>query len=348
VLSGPSDIILRTMLQNTVKTKTARVIAQYRGRYRVLLNEKESWAEVTGKIIYAALSQLDFPVVGDLVDIIELDDDNAVIRDILPRKSLLKRKAAGKDQSQPIAANVNTAFIVQALDRDFNLNRFERYFTIVKAGGINPLIVLNKTDLISKEELEEKISLIKDRFQNIDVVAASAEAKDGIDDLLKALKKGELHCFVGSSGVGKSSLINKLLGKEVLKTIEISASTKKGKHTTTHRELFALKDGSMVIDNPGMREVGVGDSLQAVSDVFSDIAELEPACKFTDCTHEHEAGCAVLSALKEGQLSRDQYSNYIRLKKESAHYAMSGLEKRQKDKRFGKMVKTVKQIKGIK
>ena len=325
--------------------KTARVAAQYRGKYRVLLNNKEFWAEVTGKIIYAALSQLDYPVVGDLVNIIELGDDNAVIQDILPRNSILKRKAAGKDEVQPIAANVDTAFIVQAIDRDFNLNRFERYLMIVKAGRIKPSIILNKIDLISKVELEEKISQVKERFQDIPVVTASAAENSGIEDLLKALKRGEMHCFVGSSGVGKSSLINRLLGKDVLKTIEISTSTKKGKHATTHRELFLLKNGSMVIDNPGMREVGVGDAGRAVADVFSDIAELAEGCKFTDCTHEHEAGCAVLSALKSGQLSEEQYSNYIKLKKESDHYAMSGLEKRRKDKNFGKMVKSFKKLK---
>ena len=337
------------MEQNITEIKAARVITQYRGKYRVLLNNKEFWAEVTGKLIYAALSQLDYPVVGDLVNIIETGDDNAVIQDVLPRKSILKRKAAGKDEAQPIAANVDTAFIVQAIDRDFNLNRFERYLMIVKAGRIKPSIILNKIDLISKVELEEKIAQVKERFQDIPVVKASASDESGIEGLLKSLKRGEMHCFVGSSGVGKSSLINRLLGKDGLKTIEISTSTKKGKHATTHRELFILKNGSMVIDNPGMREVGVGDAGRAVADVFSDIAELAQGCKFTDCTHEHEADCAVLSALKSGQLSEEQYLNYIKLKKESDHYAMSGLEKRRRDKSFGKMVKNaMKQIKDLK
>lgn len=337
------------MKNNKPDIKTARVVAQYRGKYRVLREKEEYWAEVTGKLIYAAESQLDYPVVGDLVNIIELGHENAVIQEILPRTSILKRKAAGKDQVQPIAANVDTAFIVQAVDRDFNLNRLERYLTIVKAGKIEPAVILNKTDLISKTELEDKVAQIKSRFPDLKVVTASAADSDGTEGLLKALKKGELYCFVGSSGVGKSSLINKLLGKELITTKEISASTKKGRHATTHRELFILRNGSLLIDNPGMREVGVADAGEAVADVFSDISEMAGECKFTDCTHEHEAGCAVLAALKAGKLSEDQYLNYIKLKKESDFYAMSSLEKRRKDKSFGKMVRTaMKHIKKLK
>ena len=325
--------------------RTARVVAQYRGKYRVRCGQDECWAEVTGKMMFAAEHQSDFPVVGDMVTISEMGPGQAQIQAIMPRKTLLQRKAAGKDAVQPIAANIDVAFIVQAVDRDFNLNRFERYLTIVSKGKIEPIIVLNKIDLISRAELDDKVAQIKGRFQNIKVLTTSAQENSGIKGLAKAIKKGKAYCFLGSSGVGKSSIINKLLGQELLKTKMISTSTKKGKHATTHRELFVLNNGGLVIDNPGIREVGVGDVGEAVANVFGDISELAKCCKFVDCTHDHEPGCAVLAALKAGDLSEDKYFNYIKLKKESDHYAMSALEKRRKDRSFGRMVKKVKKLK---
>jgi len=295
-------------------------------------------------MMFAAENQSDYPVVGDLVAISEMGPDQAQIQAIMPRKTLLQRKAAGKEAVQPIAANIDVAFIVQAVDRDFNLNRFERYLTIVSKGKIKPIIVLNKIDLISRAELDDKITQIKDRFQKIKVLTTSAEDNAGIKRLAKEIKKGETYCFLGSSGVGKSSIINKLLGKELLKTRMISTSTKKGKHATTHRELFVLDNGGMVIDNPGIREVGLGEAGEAVDNVFGDISELARHCKFVDCTHDHEPGCAVLAALESGELSKDKYDNYLKLKKEADHYAMSSQEKRQKDRSFGRMVKNFKKI----
>jgi len=320
-------------------------VAQYRGKYRVRSSAKEFWAEITGKMMFIAEAQTDYPVVGDMVKISELESDHSVIREILPRKTVLQRKAAGKDEIQPIAANINVAFVVQAVDRDFNLNRFERYLTIINAGKIEPIIVLNKIDLISTAELDERIAQLKDRFQNNKVLTTSAADGSGVAKLRQAIKKGKIYCLVGSSGVGKSSIINKLLGKELLKTKMISTFTNKGRHATTHRELFVLDNGGMVIDNPGIREVGLADVGEAVASVFGDIAELAKGCKFFDCTHDHEPGCAVLAALQSGELSEDKYLNYVKLKKESDHYAMSSLEKRRKDRSFGRMVKHVKKLK---
>jgi ribosome biogenesis GTPase / thiamine phosphate phosphatase len=324
---------------------TARVIAQHRGKYRVKCEDKELWAAVTGKSIFTAQSQLDYPVVGDLVNIVDVGHDNAVIKGILPRKSILERKAADKDRAQPIAANVDTVFIVQAIDRDFNLNRFERYLTIIRAGNILPILVLNKTDLISPEELDDKVSLAKGRFKDTPILTTSILIENGIDSLIQAIKKGQIYCFLGSSGVGKSSLINKLLGQELLKTEEISAQTKKGKHATTHRELYELKSGAMVIDNPGMREVGLADVDVGVKSVFAEIELLSKACKYANCTHQHEPGCAVLAAVKTGELSESKYENYLKLKTESEHYNMTNLEKRNKDRRSGQMVKSYKSLK---
>ncbi|MFA5104512.1 MAG: ribosome small subunit-dependent GTPase A [Candidatus Margulisiibacteriota bacterium] len=333
------------MEQKKTEIITARVVAQYRGKYRVAAKDKEYWAEVTGKTIYMADSSADFPVVGDIVEIIELDRDNAVIRYTKPRKNFLKRKAAGTHGTQPIASNVDTAFVVQAVDRDFNLNRFERYLALIKSCGIKSVFILNKTDLISKDELDEKISLINGRFENIPLICTSISDKDSLDRLTNSIASGQVHCFLGSSGVGKSSLINALLGSELMATKEISIHTKKGRHATTHRELFVLKNGGMMIDNPGMREIGLADADSGLHDVFSDIEKLSSGCRFMDCTHEHEPGCAVLAAVESGELSREKYDSYLKLKKETAFFAMTEIEKRQKDKGFGKMVNSVMKLK---
>jgi ribosome biogenesis GTPase / thiamine phosphate phosphatase len=325
--------------------QTARVVAQYRGKYRVRNEATEYWAEVTGKMMFNAGAKADYPVVGDMVNIDELEDGHAVIQEIMPRKSLLGRKAAGKDEVQPIAANIDTAFVVQAMDQDYNLNRFERYLTIIEAGKIEPAVILNKTDLISESELDEKIAQVKERFNGIPVVATSATGKSGIEELRRAIKAGKIYCFVGSSGVGKSSIVNELLGEELLKTKNISASTGKGRHTTTHRELFILENGGMVIDNPGIREVGLADAGEAVANVFDDISELAKECKFADCRHQCEPGCAVRAALDCGDLSEEKYSNYLKLKKESDHYSLTNLGKRQKERSFGQMVKNYKKLK---
>jgi ribosome biogenesis GTPase len=333
------------MQHNKTGLKTARVVAQYRGKYRVMSDHNEFWAKVTGKMMFVSGSQTDYPVVGDKVEISQMADDQAVIHKIFPRKTFLQRKAAGKDELQPIAANIDVAFVVQAVDRDFNLNRFERYLTIINAGKIKPVIILNKIDMISTEDLTEKVDQIKTRFQNVAIETTSVANNAGIERLSRLIKQGKTYCFVGSSGVGKSSIINKLLGQELLKTKMISTSTKKGRHVTTHRELFVLNNGGMVIDNPGIREVGVGDVGEAFVSVFGDISELAKRCKFVDCTHDHEPGCAVLAALKSGELSQSKYLNYIKLKKESDYYAMTTLEKKRKDRSFGRMVKNVMKLK---
>jgi len=323
-----------------------RVVAQYRGKYRVLSDNGEFWAEVTGKTVYLASSPLDYPIVGDLVGIVELGYGNSLIESIIPRINVLQRKSAGKNNSQPIAANIDTAFILQSVDRDFNLNRFERYLTIVESSKIKPVLALNKCDLITPAELAEKKAILENRFKDIPIITISTLSGEGLDDLKKMIIPHQIHCLLGSSGVGKSSLINRLLGKELLKTMEISAQTKKGKHATTHRELFVLDGGGMIIDNPGMREIGLADANEGVRNVFAEIEQLGRGCKFIDCTHQHEPGCGVLAAIESGELSDEKYRSYIKLKKEASHYGLTELEKRRKDKKFGKMVKsTLKQMK---
>jgi len=320
----------------------ARVVVEHRGAYKVVNQNGEFLAKITGKQMLVASSREDYPAVGDWVAIKELDKESAVIHGVLPRKTVIKRKYSNKNEIQIIATNIDVAFVIESVDRDYNLNRFERYFAIAKDGGIKPAIILNKIDLISKEELDLKLAQIKNRFNDISVFPTSTTKNDGLQELNTYISRGKTYCFLGSSGVGKSSLINKLLGENMVKTKTISFRTGRGKHVTTNREMYFLKNGGIVIDNPGMREVGMTDTKFGIDDLFDEITILAKKCKYTDCTHIHESGCEVLSALKSGKLNKDKYSNYVNLKKEAEYYEMNELEKREKERKFGKFIKTAK------
>jgi ribosome biogenesis GTPase / thiamine phosphate phosphatase len=319
----------------------ARVIAEHKGAYRVKNENGEYLARVTGKQIFSATSREDYPAVGDFVAITALDKELAVIHRVLPRRTIIKRKYSGKNEIQIIAANVDVAFVIESVDRDYNLNRFERYFSIA-SGGIKFAIILNKIDLISKEKLDFKLAQIKDRFNDIDVILTSTIADKGLDAIKNYIEKGETYCFLGSSGVGKSSLINKLLGENIVKTGDVSLYSSRGKHVTTAREMYFLDNGVIVIDNPGMREVGMADSSTGVEDVFDEIAVLAKKCKYTDCTHTHEPGCEVLLAVNSNKLDKDKYTNYLSLKKEAEYYELTELEKKEKNRKFGKFIKKAK------
>jgi ribosome biogenesis GTPase len=320
----------------------ARVVNEYKEVYKVKNLTGEYLAKITGKLMFNASSREDYPAVGDWVTITELDEEQAVIHGILPRKTIIKRKYSSKNEAQVIATNIDVAFVVESVDRDFSLNRFERYFAIVNDGGIRPAIILNKTDLISKEELDSKLSRIKNRFSDIDFITTSTINHEGLDELRKYITRGKTYCFLGSSGVGKSSLVNKLLGKDIIRTEGISVHSGRGKHATTNREMYFLENGGIVIDNPGMREVGMTDASAGIDSLFDEIIALSKKCKYVDCTHINEPGCEVLSALKSGKLDEEQYANYINLKKEAEYYEMSKLEKREKDRQFGKFIKKAK------
>jgi ribosome biogenesis GTPase / thiamine phosphate phosphatase len=317
----------------------ARVIAEYKEIYRVKNEGGEYLAKITGKQMFTATKREDYPAVGDWVVIEKLPEEKAIIRGLLFRKTILKKKYSDKQESQIIAANIDVSFITESMDRDYNLNRFERYLVLVAQGNILPIIILNKTDLISDIELKSRIDELKNRFNNIDIISTSTITEHGLVKLRNYITKGKTYCFLGSSGVGKSSLINKLLGKDEIITKEISKTSGKGKHTTTSREMYFLNNGGIVIDNPGTREVGIADSEMSIESVFDEISSLSQNCKFSDCTHTQEPGCAVLKAIEEKELDQDRYVNYIKLKKESDFYKMTDLEKREKDRKFGRFVK---------
>lgn len=320
----------------------ARVVAEHRGIYKVRDADGEYSAKITGKQIFQASSRKDYPAVGDWVEISKLEEKKAAIHSILPRKTVMERKYSGKNEAQTIAANIDVAFVIESVGRDYNLNRIERYFAIASGGGIRPAIILNKTDLVSQEESDLALAEIKERFKNVDVIAASVLADGGLDGLKGYIAKGKTYCFLGSSGVGKSSLINGLLGGGKIKTGGIGAHSSRGKHTTTAREMYFLAQGGIVVDNPGMREVGVADAGAGLGGLFEEITVLAKKCKFVDCAHIHEPGCEVLAALESGALDKGKYSNYIGLKKEAEHYGMTGFEKRKKDRQFGQFMKKAK------
>ncbi|MEZ5082965.1 MAG: ribosome small subunit-dependent GTPase A [Bacteroidales bacterium] len=330
-------------VNNLASFGVGRVISEHRERYIVKTVENEYDAEIIGNLRFTAHKRSEFPAVGDWVTISQYDEDKVLIHSIFPRKTIIERQAVGKHgEKQIIAANIDFAFIVQAVDWDFNINRIERYLTICNASNVKPIIILNKIDLINDAELSNLISKVRERVKEIPVIAISNESKKGIEELKEWIVKGKTYCLLGSSGVGKSTLLNNLSGKQLMRTNTISASTNKGRHITSHREMLVLENGGILIDNPGMREVGIVDSTVALEMTFEAISQLSRDCKFKDCTHTTEIKCAVLEALSKGEIGRNFYENYLKMEKEKEHFESTISEKRKKDRDFGKMIKHFK------
>lgn len=322
------------------ENEIGRVVAEHKERYVVMTTAGEFEAEITGNMRFAARSREDLPAVGDWVALTIYEGDLAIIHKILPRFSVLKRQSVGYfGEVQVIAANIDFAFLVQAADRDFNLNRLERYLTLCYSAKVEPIIVLTKTDLVDEVRMAEIMERIKNRIPNVLQIAVSNETHAGYEKIKKTLEKGKTYCMLGSSGVGKSTLINNLSGKTILETGPISLHTGKGRHVTTHRELVLLENGAIMIDNPGMREVGIADSAGGLETAFDQMLSFSEHCKFKDCTHTQETGCAVLEALEKGNIDRDAYENYLKLAREKAHFETSAAEKRKKEKIFGRIIK---------
>ncbi len=338
---GYNDYFEKSRIEaNLENFEIGRVIAEHKGRYIVKNEKGEFEAEVTGNLRFSANSREDFPAVGDWVSLINCEVDFAIIHGILPRMSTLSRQAVNKfGELQIIASNIDYGLIVQSVNRDFNINRLERYLTLCHTSKIEPILVVTKTDLVDEQRINDLINKIKVRVKNVPLVQVSNITKVGMDQLKKLLYRGKTYCLLGSSGVGKSSLINSLIGENRMKTDAISESSDRGKHATTHRELIPMTNGAILIDNPGMREVGITDSLDGLKNTFERIYDLSQDCKFSDCTHTVESGCAVQLALEKGQLEESSFENYLKMLREKEHQELSVLEKRRKDKDFGKMIK---------
>ena len=269
------------------------------------------------------------------------NDTAAVIHRVFPRKTYLRRKTAGENiDYQMIAANIDIAYIVQSCHFDFNPHRLDRYLVMAADGHVEPIVILTKTDLISPDELDQKIEIIRS-VTKAKVIALSNITGIGFDEFRQTLSMGKTYCLLGSSGVGKTTLINGLMGREAFNTKTVSG-TGEGTHTTSRRHLIVLSQGAMLIDTPGMRELGIVGAGEGVNIGFEEFVALSAKCRYANCSHEHEPGCAVRAAAKNGELSEDRYSSYLKLKKESEYYEMSYLDKRKKDKAFGRFIKSVK------
>jgi len=320
-----------------------RIISEHKERYIVKSVDCVFEAEITGNMRFGAKSREDFPAVGDWVALSSYDSDFAIIHAIFPRYSIIKRQAVDQfGETQIIATNIDFAFLVQAADRDFNMNRLERYLTICHVSKVSPVIILTKTDLADAGLVDEIIDAIKSRIKQVPVLAISNTTRNGYDEITAVIEKGKTYCMLGSSGVGKSTLLNNLTGKQLMRTDTISESTSKGRHVTSHRELTVLENGGILIDNPGMREVGIADAKTGLEKTFDYILQLSKSCKFKDCTHVHEAGCAVIEAVEKGEIGQAAYKNYLKLEREQAHFESTTAERRKKDKEFGKMLKNYK------
>jgi len=298
----------------------ARIVEEQRGVYRIA-GDVEGWAEVGGRFRHEATTAADFPAVGDWVGIrvqgSDVQGSGFVIDRLLSRRSVLSRAAAGERvEQQVLAANVDTVFLVSALTQELNVRRIERYLTMVWDAGAVPVVLLNKADLTPDAAAEAEA--IRARLPLIDVVTVSALQDAGVDALAPYLRPAQTIALLGSSGVGKSTLVNRLLGRDALRVGAARESDGKGRHTTTSRQLVELPGGALLIDTPGMRELQLWSDGSAVDGAFDDVAALAAECRFADCAHGGEPGCAVQAAIGAGSLEADRLANYQRLARETA------------------------------
>ena len=321
----------------------ARVAAVDRDQILLVDQAGPFRAKLAGSYLYRHHLSHELPCVGDWVCVEKQPSDGfGLIHALLERRSTLRRRSAGNAiEYQMIAANVDYVIIVQSCHFDFNLRRLERYLVMVRDGGAEPYVLLTKTDLVEPAVLASQLTEIRSAGITAPVITSSNVTQEGVDDLRRLLLPGKTYCFVGSSGVGKSTLINSLIGRDMLGTKAVSG-TGEGRHTTVRRELIRLEGGALVIDNPGMRELGILGAEGGIGGSFSDITALASGCRYRDCSHTNEPGCAVLEAVNSGEIDRDHYENYLKLREESEFYQMSYAERRKKDRDFGRFIKSAK------
>lgn len=325
----------------------ARVALEYRGSYRVYSALGELSAVLTGKLRFIASSPADLPAVGDWVVISQpAGESKAQIHAVLPRRSKFSRKAAGTEtQEQVVAANIDTVFLVQGLDGDFNTRRLERYLVAAYESNATPVVILNKADLC--DDPGQKVREVEATALGIAVHAISSLDGRGVDQLDQYIGRGLTVAFLGSSGVGKSTLINLLIGENVQKTAGVREHDSRGRHTTTHRELIVLKPGGLLIDTPGMREMQLWDASDSLGETFGDIESIAAACHFSDCSHKTEPGCAVREAIEQGSLEKDRFDNYVKMEKE-LEYLDSKMDARLHLKRKSRVKKLHRAFRSIK
>ncbi len=330
----------------------ARIAAEHRSRYIVWSDKGVGDAQLAGKF-HQNFNSDQLPKVGDWVALNSHPDPDkaSVIEQIFNRNSVFERGSVdNKSGSQVIAANIDIVFVVVGLDSNFNLNRIERYLSQIWNGGSQPVVVLNKSDICN--DAYRKASDVELRCPGVQTILTSATLSAGLDEIRVLIKSGTTSVFVGSSGVGKSTLINSLLGEEKMSTGEVRSFDDRGRHTTTHREMFHFPEGGILIDTPGMRELQLFGS-DGIKQSFSDIEELSGQCRFKDCKHESEPGCAVKEAANSGVLKEERLSSYFKLQREVKSFEIRQDEhlRRQTGREFGKMVnqvKKMKQVKGLK
>lgn len=330
-------------LSGRSELEAARVMSVAKNSYTVLGERTEVMAELSGKLLYGCSSHDEYPTVGDWVEVGYFNDGIlAIIHQVLPRKSILKRKmAGGKVEYQLIAANLDTAFIIQSLDRDFNIARLERYLTMVNEADINPVVLFSKSDLVSAQDLTSMIFSIKNIGHEYHMIPFSNNTGAGLDQIKAIIEPKKTYCLLGSSGVGKTTLINNLIGSNQYLTKHVREKDGKGKHATTRRQLVVLEGGGLLIDTPGMRELGSIDADSGLSDTFRHVLSVAENCRFKDCTHTNEPGCAILEALGDGSLDKKHFNHYLKLNQEIQYNKMSYTEKRRKERKFGKMCKQI-------
>jgi ribosome biogenesis GTPase len=319
-----------------------RVMQEHRERYVVSDGEEEYDCEITGNLRFTANKRADFPAVGDWVTMTVYDSNMGIIHKVLPRKSILERQTVGKfGEKQIISANIDVALIIQSIDNNFNINRLERYLTICYSSSIEPVLVISKIDLVTDEMIKSALNDLVHREKKVKTILMSSISLKGLEEILSVLKKGQTYCVIGSSGVGKSTLINNLLKKNILKTGSISESTNKGRHITSHRELFVLDSGAIIIDTPGMKELGIIENEEGIKTTFEEIYNISLKCKFPDCTHTLESGCAITEALDNGTIDKDTLENFRKIQREQMRFQISIADKRRKEREFGRMAKEI-------